>query len=516
MATPLYYRPNRSNFVAEEPGTITGAALDWTAEIPAGNLTPPVVNDIGTRIYVVSGQNRIHSIEAKTGEGRWRSQILGDASVDDREVLTPFIAANKGPSHLYATVLHKQNREITGSLLVLDTDDGDIIAELSDESYLTEPVGISDDGTYLTHPEGVIDLDDQLFVGTQGWVVSRRTDQKYHLEYDLITEPTGEDTHGFPTYNDLSESLNRNRMSTHLAAEDSSVFAVADNSLFVYDINQRETEVKEFGNPDASYTYIHPNVAVWEDSIFIPLSGDSRDETPNQLIAYDYEGGLNEWSFEVDFTIQGLATNGEYVFCGKDRELIAIDCAEGTQVWSREVDTIGREPGEKPLPKHPAVTDSTIFTHYENGESEYGLLALNASDGSERWRVEYDHDDKPVSYPVFTSSHIIYKTEKGRLCGLKYEIDEDTAEGDDKAASEPGEPSDTEQPDSASSQVKTKNSGSQNPEKIQCPNCGATHASTANYCSDCGEELSMLQCPGCESEVDPADSFCSNCGTNLE
>ncbi|MDS0282845.1 double zinc ribbon domain-containing protein [Haloarcula onubensis] len=58
---------------------------------------------------------------------------------------------------------------------------------------------------------------------------------------------------------------------------------------------------------------------------------------------------------------------------------------------------------------------------------------------------------------------------------------------------------------------------------IDCPDCGVELDADANFCVDCGADVSGVTpgadeldaCPGCGTDVEPADNFCVNCGEDL-
>jgi predicted amidophosphoribosyltransferase len=52
--------------------------------------------------------------------------------------------------------------------------------------------------------------------------------------------------------------------------------------------------------------------------------------------------------------------------------------------------------------------------------------------------------------------------------------------------------------------------------QVQCGQCHALNALTANFCRNCGSPLSkLIECPGCKASVHASDKFCSQCGKSL-
>jgi RNA polymerase subunit RPABC4/transcription elongation factor Spt4 len=53
------------------------------------------------------------------------------------------------------------------------------------------------------------------------------------------------------------------------------------------------------------------------------------------------------------------------------------------------------------------------------------------------------------------------------------------------------------------------------PVRVECPKCGTTVASHANFCPRCGYSFQPT-CPQCRSTVRPEDKFCPNCGRQID
>ncbi|MBX0303808.1 double zinc ribbon domain-containing protein [Haloarcula salinisoli] len=63
------------------------------------------------------------------------------------------------------------------------------------------------------------------------------------------------------------------------------------------------------------------------------------------------------------------------------------------------------------------------------------------------------------------------------------------------------------------------------PDVIDCPDCGVDLDAAANFCVECGADVSDLPaeetdeldaCPSCEADVEPEDNFCVSCGEDLD
>lgn len=95
------------------------------------------------------------------------------------------------------------------------------------------------------------------------------------------------------------------------------------------------------------------------------------------------------WRYDADATDRATApvADGARVYIGADKGLYAVSMSDGSLTWSVTFD--------HPVGSSPAVVDGTVLigTHRNTGESNnYGrkgkFYALNASDGSERWRID--------------------------------------------------------------------------------------------------------------------------------
>ncbi|MBK5108108.1 MAG: zinc ribbon domain-containing protein, partial [Anaerolineales bacterium] len=50
---------------------------------------------------------------------------------------------------------------------------------------------------------------------------------------------------------------------------------------------------------------------------------------------------------------------------------------------------------------------------------------------------------------------------------------------------------------------------------MNCPNCQANNPDAAQFCSNCGQRLS-ISCPNCQHSNSPGANFCNNCGKSLK
>ena len=492
METQLYYNVERTNFIGEEPEEITGVAPSWNVRIPGGGTQPPVADR--AKVYVTSGKGRVHAINGRTGDGEWRSAPLGSKTdPDSREVLTPYLDR----SNLFVTVLETENYEVSGTLAIVSDQDGEVAQTYTDQNYTTEAI---------VAPE----LSKYAFLGTDKWVTAiEALNADFQLDLNHGPDPTDTE-YGFPVYADLTIPAKTADEKIHLTATDSYIFAPADDCLFIYDTAQEESEVVEFGRDAASISTVMRCVTVSNGTAYVPVHHIVDDEGVDEIIAYEYAGGVGRWQTEIPAQLTGpIATNGEFLYLPTKESIIALDADDGTKSWEYEVKSY--------LPSdaatQPAVTDQTVFAHYHSEKEDFGLIALDAATGTEKWRFEYAHDSPPVTYPVIGGPGFIYRTEAGTVHALELLFDEEDAE---EAATSTADETETDPSDGPSSRSQTEAVQEVSQDKPSCPSCGTQYEPDSNFCSNCGTELPQTQCPECESDVDPDDSFCANCGTALD
>ena len=96
------------------------------------------------------------------------------------------------------------------------------------------------------------------------------------------------------------------------------------------------------------------------------------------------------------------------------------------------------------------------------------------------------------------------------------EVADDEADADDDLEADDGEADETvEAEDDAGAEADT----------IDCPDCGVDLDAEANFCVECGADVSDVlpgeddgldACPGCGADVEEEDNFCVNCGEDLD
>jgi len=102
---------------------------------------------------------------------------------------------------------------------------------------------------------------------------------------------------------------------------------------------------------------------------------------------------------------------------------------------------------------------------------------------------------------------------------------EDTDEAADAVASDADDVTEEVDEDDAVEAAAEDDAVGADADIIDCPDCGVDLDAAANFCVECGADVSDLPaeetdeldaCPSCEADVEPEDSFCVNCGEDLD
>ena len=118
------------------------------------------------------------------------------------------------------------------------------------------------------------------------------------------------------------------------------------------------------------------------------------------------QGVTERWAVEASRPTDRPVVAEGRVFLPGPETLHALDLTTGESVWS-----VG--PGEGPWTNAPAVVDGTVYATFREPP---GVLALDPSDGSERWRADLG----PVSAPPVVSEdgRCYVGTRDGRVVAL--------------------------------------------------------------------------------------------------
>ncbi len=128
---------------------------------------------------------------------------------------------------------------------------------------------------------------------------------------------------------------------------------------------------------DGSVRWLGPRVdervaPVAVEQTVVATAGDS-------VIGVDSGTGRERWRVELDGQVRGLAAAQERVVVATTDGVRALSPADGNQHWYSQIGGVATSPGVGP---------ETVAVGLRSGE----ILALDAVDGAERWRVSLDSD----------------------------------------------------------------------------------------------------------------------------
>jgi outer membrane protein assembly factor BamB len=165
------------------------------------------------------------------------------------------------------------------------------------------------------------------------------------------------------------------------------------------------------------------DVTVSDGTVYAPVPspfGRATEANPHRLYAVDAATGETTWVFENP-TIGGEirspppVVNGTVYAQSEAGTLYALDAATGDEQWTVDfTSTVSSSVS----PLLPAVANGSLYVSLDGGrgEDEQGtLLAIHATDGSERWRVTVDGD---IAYPAVTDG-IVAVPNEGQLRGYE-------------------------------------------------------------------------------------------------
>jgi outer membrane protein assembly factor BamB len=145
---------------------------------------------------------------------------------------------------------------------------------------------------------------------------------------------------------------------------------------------------------------------------------------PDQLVVATDDGlaglsynGETRWefapaAFSRDYGAVALAEGVAYAgFRGEeDTYLVAVDAADGSERWRSEV-----APEQTPQFAPPAVADGAVYVPTEDG----GMAAVDAADGHLRWRFGEDVDTHGPWSPAALVGETLYAIGDGRVYALE-------------------------------------------------------------------------------------------------
>jgi outer membrane protein assembly factor BamB len=138
------------------------------------------------------------------------------------------------------------------------------------------------------------------------------------------------------------------------------------------------------------------------------------------ILALDASDGSQRWrNHKIDSTVMnttsGLAVVDDVLYVG------VKNCVYGVNVADGSVDFVFRGTADESFELDPAVADGILYVG--GNESEDGFMyALDAADGSERWRAELDR----LNWPPAVADGTVYVSGRGGIHAL------DAADGSER------------------------------------------------------------------------------------
>ncbi|MFC6756210.1 MULTISPECIES: PQQ-binding-like beta-propeller repeat protein [Haloarcula] len=125
------------------------------------------------------------------------------------------------------------------------------------------------------------------------------------------------------------------------------------------------------------------------DPVTPAVDGETVYTGGESLQAVDTATGETRWRAEYGVTAPATVT-GERVVVGSGTDVRVLDRADGSELWSNDVETYGNL--ESPsVTNPPAVTDETIYA-----VADRGLTALSLTGSQQRYSVEMGVNGTPV------------------------------------------------------------------------------------------------------------------------
>lgn len=176
------------------------------------------------------------------------------------------------------------------------------------------------------------------------------------------------------------------------AVDNGVVFAVGHHKLVAYDASSGDQQWQQTWHETA---FMEAAPVAGENAVFAGISSTPTSHTgsafPEDLWAYDRYDGSFLWKRDLgeseDRTSNSALSGKPILFDGtlyvltRDGTVIALNPSDGSERWRRELDGPSGSGG-------PALVapEETLVVHVET-RSDDALVALGTDDGRERWRV---------------------------------------------------------------------------------------------------------------------------------
>ncbi|MFT4883710.1 MAG: outer membrane protein assembly factor BamB [Natronomonas sp.] len=148
------------------------------------------------------------------------------------------------------------------------------------------------------------------------------------------------------------------------------------------------------------------------ETVYLGTSDDELGTEGEQLIAVRTSGGGQRWAVEAGDTTDAAVFSDTLYAVEGSRRTTAIAVNDGSERWHRDM---------RPATDEPRVFGDAMYLRSEqqNENGNYPVVAVNAGDGSDRWRFSVPVDEPFVPTGAVESGDTVYVTEyDGWLFGV--------------------------------------------------------------------------------------------------
>lgn len=163
---------------------------------------------------------------------------------------------------------------------------------------------------------------------------------------------------------------------------------VDDGTAYVVATGSAGATLYALSVADGSTSWQTP-VSAERNPVTPAVAGDTVYAGGDSLQAFDADTGETVWGADYGVTAPAAVT-GDRVVVGSGTAVRVFDHADGTELWSNDIETYGNL--ESPaVTNPPAVTDDTVYA-----VADRGLTALSLTGSQHRYAVETGIDGTPV------------------------------------------------------------------------------------------------------------------------
>lgn len=147
-------------------------------------------------------------------------------------------------------------------------------------------------------------------------------------------------------------------------------------------------------------------LAVSDGVAYLGTADDQYGVEGELLIALQTSDGTQHWTVEAGDTTKATVSGDTLYVVEGGRRTTAVARNDGSERWHKEMNTGTAD---------PRVFDGSLYLEadQENENGNYPVVAVRATDGSERWRFSVPVDEPFVPTGAVPSSEMVYVTEYG-------------------------------------------------------------------------------------------------------